>query len=90
MAFQEGQAWFRDGSQTVGPFYATFDQLETGDPPYLQVAKGGAGSGYPPPQDFTDGTVVGIHFQPQNGEARNWSSWAYQSGMMFDRFGNPS
>lgn len=82
---QEGNVWFLDGGNRVGPFMATLDQLEPSDPPFLQVAKGGPG--YPPGRDFTGGSVDQIHFEPvTSGDAQTWTHWKYGPGMMFDRF----
>jgi len=83
-----GHAYFHVGAGRAGPFYGTLDQVEGGDPPYLEVAKGGAG--YPQPSAFTDGVVTRIDFQPQSGAGDSWASWSYSPNLAFDRFDNLS
>ena len=81
---QAANVWFDDSGRRLGPFRATFDEVEPDEPAYLEVDNGN--SGYPPDIDFTNGRVTEIYFKPLSGDSQSWTQWQYTSGQMWDRF----
>jgi hypothetical protein len=86
---EEGNVWFQDADNLVGPFAALYGQFGADGPLALKVVKDG--SNYPGEDLRTEGRVTMIHFlQAPIGDPHNWSSWQYELGYVFDTFNDLS
>ena len=82
---EEGNVWFQDGDNLVGPFAALYGRFGADGPPVLKVARDSPN--YPGRDLGTGGRITTIRFlQAPISDPHGWSSWQYELGYVFDTF----